>query len=215
MFKDHLIFSNNIYDAAKQILEASVLDPDKLYTSSFKPGMSREDVGRARERGQKRANVLGQMLAAQTYNAVNADEQDAFARIRADTQAPYGTGIQASSEHLRTALGAVKRLKADPKFAEHLTQTIAPEITDVAVGRAMDAGWEADAPLNAKERAALQKVSTQHAENLPASATPSDVTAAYGQRMFNTFPADKATIHSTEYSHAFPRDIVTKMLKKK
>jgi len=215
MFKDHLIFSNNIYDAAKQILEASVLDPDKLYTSSFKTGMSREDVGRARERGKNRADVLGQMLAAQTYDAVNADEKNAIARIAADTQAPNGTGVKASGEHLRTALGAVKRLKADPKFAEHLTKTIAPEITDVAVGRAMDAGWEDDAPLGSKERALLHKVSSQHSENLPASANPSDVTAAYGQRMFQTFPADKDTIHSTEYSHAFPRDIVTKMLKKK
>ena len=254
MFKDHLIFSNNIYDAAKQILEAQkasnkkttvdeayVLSPNQKFAAPIVPttaetGPNNSTASRM-EQGRKRADVLGQMVAASSYEGANDDEKAAMAKIIADTQSStperseygYGnflayppsakqTGTEASGKHLRTALGAVKRLSQDPKFAQHVTKTISDELPGTMVNRAHMADMYADQDyptFGAREANRLTAVSAKNAKDLSASSTPSSVTAEFGERMFNTFPGEKEEVGANEYSHYVPMHIVTKMLGKK
>jgi hypothetical protein len=217
MFKDHLIFSNNIYDAAKQVLEAYVVDPNQKYAAPIRPSSSETGPNDSTEsrlqQGQKRADVLGKMFAAHSYEGVNDHERDAIARIIADTQTSrphrsdyaYGNfqsyrpserqaGTEASGQHLRLALGAIKRLDQDPKLAEHLTKTIASELPDTMVDRAYMADMYADQDFpsfGTREARRLETVARKNATDLPIENSPSAVTSQFGQRMFNTFPGDE------------------------
>lgn len=227
----------------KQIEEAYVLDPNQKFAASMKPYGSEPGPVDSREsrlkQGRRRADILGQMLAAQSYDSVNDDERAAIARIVADTQssAPrretvaygnfrsYGpsakqSGTEASGQDLRVALGAVKRLGQDPKFAQHVTQTFAAKLPDTVMDRAHTAELYADRDFpsfGSREQKILANVSTQHAKNLTASSRPSAVTSEFGERMFDTFPADRDSneLGPDEYSSFVPMDIVSNMLKRK
>ena len=224
-----------------QLDEVFVLDPNQKFAAPIVPTTAETGPNNSRasrmEQGRKRADVLGQMVAAQSYEGANDHEKAAIAKIIADTQSStperseygYGnflayppsakqTGTEASGKHLRTALGAVKRLSQDPKFAQHVTNTISEKLPETMVNRAHmeDMYSDQDYPtFGSREAKRLTAISAKNAKDLSASSTPSSVTAEFGERMFNTFPGEKEQVGDKEYSHFVPMDMVTKMLGKK
>jgi hypothetical protein len=228
---------NNLQE---QLDEAYVLDANQKYAATIRPSSSETGPNDSKEsrlqQGQKRANILGKMLAAHSYEGVNDHERAAIARIVADTQTStparsdyaYGNfqsyrpserqaGTEASGEHLRLALGAIKRLDQDPKFAEHLTKTISSELPDTMVDRAYMADMYADQDFpsfGTREARRLEAVARKNATDLPVEKSPSAVTSQFGQRMFKTFPGDENELGNTEYSHYVPMQVVSKMLGK-
>ena len=219
----------------KQINEAYVLSPHQKHAGS-NTSYDADVLQTRRNQGQRRANILGQMMAAHTYHAVNDHEKAAIEKIIADTQssAPErsnwthagfnafppskGTaGTQASGQDLRVALGAIKRLSNDPKFAQHVTDTIAAELPDTMVDRGYmeDMMADKDYPqFGGREAGRLGNVSRSLAANLPASTSPSAATTEFGARMNAAYPGDAQDHGPNEYSHYVPMDVVTRMSKR-
>ena len=219
----------------RQLNEAYVLSPYQKLAGSqtnYDP-----DVRQIRmDQGRRRANILGQMMAAHTYDAVNDDERAAIAKIIADTHssgpqrsnwAHAGShafppsertaGKQSSGQDLRVALGAIKRLDKDTKFAQHVTDTIAAELPDTMVDRGYmeDMMADRDYPqFGARDARRLENVSRSLAANLPASTSPSAATTEFGARMNAAYPADEEFYGQNEYSHHVPMDVVTRMSKR-
>lgn len=219
----------------RQLNEAYVLSPHQKHAGSKTSYDA--DVRQTRmDQGRRRANILGQMMAAHTYDAVNADEKAAIEKIIADTHssAPERSdwahagfnafppskgraGTQASGQDLRVALGTIKRLGKDTKFAQHVTDTVAAELPDTMVDRGYmeDMMADEDYPqFGARDAKRLGNVSRSLAANLPASTSPSAATTEFGARMNAAYPADEATYGSNEYSHHVPMDVVTRMSKR-
>jgi len=219
----------------KQINEAYVLGPhQKLAGSqtSYDPNLRRM----RRDQGRNRANILGQMMAAHTYDGVNDHERDAIARIIADTQSSVPqrsnwahagfhafppsqgkAGTRASRQDLRVGLGAIKRLGKDKKFAQHVTDTISAELPDTMIDRGYMEYMMADRDypqFGARDARRLGNVSRSLAANLPPSTSPSAVTSEFGARMNAAYPADAETYGKEEYSHHVPMDVVARISKR-
>jgi hypothetical protein len=219
----------------RQLDEAYVLSPyQKLAGSktSYDAGVRQTRM----DQGRKRANILGQMMAAHTYDAVNDHERAAIANIIADTHSSVPqrsnwahagfhafapsegrAGTQASGQDLRVALGAIKRLGKDAKFAQHVTDTVAAELPGTMVDRGYmeDMMADKDYPqFGARDANRLGNVSRSLAANLPASTSPSAATTEFGARMNAIYPGDERDYGPNEYSHYVPMDVVTRMSKR-
>ena len=219
----------------RQLNEAYVLSPYQKLAGSetnYDPGVRQI----RRDQGRRRANILGQMMAAHTYDAVNDHERAAIENIIADTHSSVPqrsnwahagshafapskgrAGTQASGQDLRVALGAIKRLGKDTKFAQHVTDTIAAELPDTMVdhGYMEDMMSDKDYPgFGSREARHLRNVSRIFAENLPASTSPSAATTEFGARMNAAYPADEAIYGENEYNLYVPMDVVTRMSKR-
>jgi hypothetical protein len=212
--------------------ELFILDPNQKFASEIKnrtPAVSRL------QQGTQRADVLGKMMALASYDNVNADEKAAIQRIIADTQqsAPASTeyrygnfqahpplpqrkaGSAASIADVRTALRGLKNRQNDPKFSEHLTSTIANELTPTTVKRAYDVDSTEDYQMfGARQEKKLRAVSDKNAKAVPVVNSPTQVTTAYGNMMFDDFPADRKDLGDKEYTNYFPMDLVTRMVRK-
>ena len=219
----------------RQLDEAYVLSPHQKHAGS--KTSYNDDVRQTRmNQGQRRANILGQMMAAHTYDAVNDHERAAIANIIADTHSSVPersdwahagfnafppskgrAGTQASGQDLRVALGTIKRLGKDAKFAQHVTDTVAAELPDTMVDRGYmeDMMADNDYPLfGRREATRLRNVSKNLAANLPASTSPSAATTEFGARMNAAYPGDERDHSPNEYSHYVPMDVVTRMSKR-
>lgn len=138
MFKDHLIFSNNIYDAAKQILEANIRPP----SLQFDAGLHRDkEMGWQNRRADQQPvnsyvaryeagwNRMNDMLHYQAAHAIaEPHEQEAIEALLTDMANTTNStpGTAANMGHMRTAIGAVKRLKGTEAFAQSLSAVRAP-----------------------------------------------------------------------------------------
>jgi len=143
MFKDHLIFSNNIYDAAKQILEAQLIE------ANIRPPSLQLAAGRRSRDNNIDNNIfrfsagwdrMNDMLHYQAARAIaEPHEQEAIERVLTDmantTEETPGTA--ANMGHMRTAIGAVKRLRGTEAFAQSLSSVRAP-IEQESLNRAKD-----------------------------------------------------------------------------
>ena len=156
MFKDHLIFSNNIQDAAKQINEANIRPP----SLQFDAGLHRDkEVGWQNRRADQQPvnsyvarydageNRLNDMLHFQAAHAIaHPHEQEAIEAVLTDMANTTKTtpGTAANMGHMRTAIGAVKRLKGTEAFAKSLSSVRTPieketlHITDPNAGSYKD-----------------------------------------------------------------------------
>jgi hypothetical protein len=219
----------------RQLNETYVLSPyQKLAGSktSYDAGVRQIRM----DQGRRRANILGQMMAAHTYDAVNNDERAAIEKIIADTHSSVPqrsdwthagfhafspserrAGTQASGQDLRVALGAIKRLGNDTNFAKHVTGQVAAELPDTMVdsGYMEDMMADNDYPqFGSRDAIRLGNVSRRLAANLPASTSPSAATTEFGARMNAAYPADEKLYGQNEYSHYVPMDVVTRMSKR-
>jgi hypothetical protein len=218
-------------DVLEQLIEAYVLSPNEARAA---PAFDDGPID-YRKKGRDRADVLGQMLAAASYDGVNDHERDAFERIIADTQTstaerssrgysgllgfgpgPKQSGTQANAQHLRTALGAVRRLNQDPKFAEHLTKTMAPKFTGEVIDRAIDIDNLEDYQFfGTRERARVSRISDKHSKDLPPSTKVTDLTTEFGRRMNAQSPSDEKYFGPHEYPTQFPVSMVSKLLSRR
>jgi len=215
--------------------EAYVLPPSQI--ASERQGVVHPYRSRAqtRGRGQQRANVLGAMMSAHAYEGVNAHERDAIARIIADTQGsspervlptlnadkyeyqgtnvfpmgPRQSGTQATGEHLKIALGAMRRLQNDPQFAAHHTKMIAGQLPDAMVdSAAVDAMYDKNpiGGLNRDQQNYILKKAGRSATGLSPSTRVSDITQQFGAN----YGTDRDTSPNA-YSDYLPIDMVTRM----
>tara|TARA_R110000868_G_scaffold88506_1_gene246741 strand:- start:805 stop:1533 length:729 start_codon:yes stop_codon:yes gene_type:complete len=211
----------------KNLEEAYVLNPSQIASAPMSlSGNQFRSRDQIRGRGTQRANALGAMMSAHSYDGVNAHERDAIARIIADTQgsAPErGTweyqsfnayrpgaraaGSQATGEHLKIALGAMRRLQNDPRFAEHHTSTVAAQLPDAAIQSAADEDMYGKDPMGLSTRAQnyIEKKATRSATGLSPSTSVSDITQQFGAN----YGSGRDT-SPNEYSDYMPIDMVTK-----
>ena len=221
------------------ISEAYVLNPSQIASETIgtpHPFRKRENVI---GRGTQRADVLGRFMAAQSYDGVNEDERNAIARIMADTQqssperkrqtpgadimqyqgmnrftpGPRTAGTEATGEHLKIALGAIKRLESDPKFAEHHTNMMAGQLPDTVVRRSAEEDMMSDEPYYGRTIAgekALERRSQRNAQGLTPSTRVSDISKEFGTRM-NVKPYNSPDESPREYSDFLPIDMITRM----
>lgn len=207
--------------------EAYVLNPSQIASEPMSlSGHQFRTRDQIRGRGTQRANALGAMMSAHSYEGVNDHERDAIARIIADTQgsAPErGTweyqsfnayrpgaraaGSQATGEHLKIALAAMRRLQNDPKFAEHHTSTVAAQLPDAALQSAADADMYGKDPmgLTSKSQKYILSKAGRSATGLSPSTSVSDITQQFGAN----YGSDRDT-SPNEYSDYMPIDMVTK-----
>ena len=215
----------------KNLQEAYVLDPSQIASAPMSlSGNQFRSRDQIRGRGTQRANALGAMMSAHSYEGVNDHERDAIARIMADTQgsAPErGTweyqsfnayqpgarkaGTQATGEHLKIALGAMKRLENDPKFAEHHTSKMAAQLPDAAIQSAADEDTYGKDPMGLSTRAQnyIEKKAIRSATGLSPSTSVSNITKQFGAN----YGSDRDT-SPNEYSDYMPIDMVSKMGRK-
>lgn len=217
-----------------QINELYILDPNKKFASTSTMGMAVDTASMRRGQGARRADILGQMHALETYHGASDDEKAAIARIMADTQqstpgsneyrygnynayppSPRQSGTAATPADVRTALKGIKSRAADPGFAKHVTDIISSQLTQTAIDRAEIADSMEEYPtFGSKERARLTAASNKSAENLTPSAVPSEITKEFGERMFQYFPGDRRSMGDSEYGNYVPAHIVTKMVQR-
>jgi hypothetical protein len=215
----------------QNLQEAYVLDPSQIASAPMSlSGHQYRSRAQILGRGTRRADALGAMMSAGSYDGVNADERDAIARIIADTQgsAPErGTweyqsfnayrpgaraaGSQATGEHLKIALGAMRRLQNDPRFAEHHTSTVAAELPDAALQSAADADMYGKDPmgLTSKSQKYILSKAGRSATGLSPSTSVSDITQQFGANY-----GSGCDTSPNEYSDYMPIDMVSRMGRK-
>jgi hypothetical protein len=225
--------------AAQRLQEVFVLNPSQIASETIgtpHPFRNREHVI---GRGTQRAEVLGRFMAAHTYHAVSDDERDAIERIMIDTghssperkrqtpgadimqyqgmntfrPGPRTAGTEATGEHLKIALGAMKRLESDPKFAEHHTNMMAGKLSDTVVRRSAEEDMMSDEPYYGRTIAgekALERRSQRNAQGLTPSTKVSDISKEFGTRM-NVKPYNSPDESPREYSDFLPIDMVKTM----
>lgn len=227
---------NNVH---QRLQEVFVLNPSQISSETIgtpHPFRNRNEII---GRGAGRANVLARLMAAQSYEGVNAHERDAIERIMADTghsapersrqtpgadimqyqgmntfrPGPRTSGTEATGQHLRTALGAMRRLQNDPKFAEHHTNMIAGKLPDTVMRRSEEEAMMSDEPFYGRTQKGirdLDRISHKNAEGLTPSTSVSDISREYGARM-QAGPYKDPQQSEHEYSSFVPIDMVTKM----
>jgi hypothetical protein len=207
--------------------EVNVLNPSQIASEPMGGQNQFRSRDQTRGRGTQRANVLGAMMSAHAYEGVNEDERNAIARIIADTQEssptrgeyqyqgvmaypprPGTSGTQATGEHLKIALGAMKRLESDPKFAEHHTKMIAGQLPDAAIQSAADDDMYGKDPMGLSTRAQnyIEKKATRSAAGLTPSTKVSDITQEFGAN----YGSDRDTSPNA-YKDYMPIDMISKM----
>ena len=227
---------NNLH---QNLQEAYVLNPSQISSETIGTPHPFRQRKKIIERGQGRANVLGGFMAAQSYEGVNAHERDAIERIMADTghsapersrqtpgadimqyqgmntfrPGPRTAGTEATGQHLRTALGAMRRLQNDPKFAEHHTNMMAGKLPDTVMRRSEEEDMMSDEPFYGRTQAGIRDLdqrSHKNAQGLTPSTRVSDISKEFGLRM-NAKPYNDPNQSEHEYPSFVPIDMVTKM----
>jgi hypothetical protein len=214
----------------QNLQEAYVLDPSQIASEQMGSKNQFRSRDQTRGRGKQRADVLGAMHSAHSYPGIQAHERDAIAKIIADTQGsspergnweyqsfnaypprPGTAGTQATGEHLKIALGAMKRLENDPKFAEHHTNMISGQLPDAALQSAADEDTYGRDPmgLSSKSQKFILNKAGRSATNLTPSTSVSNITQQFGAN----YGSDRDT-SPNEYSDYMPIDMVSKMSRK-
>jgi hypothetical protein len=214
----------------QNLQEAYVLNPSQIASEPMGGQNQFRSRDQTRGRGTQRANALGAMMSAHSYHAVGEHERDAIARIIADTQGSSPTrgdwqyqgvqafppksgtsGTQATGQHLKIALGAMKRLESDPQFAEHHTKMIAGQLPDAAIQSAADDDMYGKDPMGLSTRAQnyIEKKATSSATGLTPSTKVSDITQEFGAN-YGMDPDDSPNA----YKDYMPIDMVSKMSRK-
>lgn len=224
----------------QNLQEAYVLDPSQISSERMGAQHPFRQRGHTIVRGANRANVLGALMSAHAYEGVNNHERAAIAAIIADTQqsapfrpstGPIGTdhieyqgmtpfqpgprtsGTQATGEHLRTALGAMRRLQNDPQFAQHHTNMIAGQLPTTAMQRRDAEAALSDEPWYGRTSdsdAKYDRRAQRNAVGLTPSTRVSDISREYGTRM-NAGPYNDPRESQYEYPAFGPIDTVTRM----
>jgi hypothetical protein len=223
----------------QNLQEAYVLNPSQISSETVGTPHPFRQRKKIIERGQGRANVLGSFMAAQSYEGVNAHERDAIERIMADTghsapersrqtpgadimqyqgmntfrPGPRTSGTEATGQHLRTALGAMRRLQNDPKFAEHHTNMMAGKLPDTVMRRSEEEDMMSDEPFYGRTQAGIRDLdqrSHKNAQGLTPSTRVSDISKEFGSRM-NAKPYNDPNQSEHEYSSFVPIDMVKRM----
>ena len=214
----------------QNLQEAYVLDPSQIASEPMSGQNQFRSRDQSRVRGTQRANVLGAMMSAHSYHAVGEHERDAIARIIADTQGssptrgdwqyqsfnaypptPGTSGTHATAEHLKVALGAMRRLESDPQFAEHHTNVMAGELPDAALQSAADSDMYGKDPmgLTSKSQKYILSKAGRSATGLSPSTSVSNITQQFGAN----YGSDRDT-SPNEYSDYMPIDMVSRMGRK-
>lgn len=227
---------NNLH---QNLQEVYVLNPSQISSETIGTPHPFRQRKKIIERGEGRADVLGRFMAAQSYEGVNAHERDAIERIMIDTghsapersrqtpgadimqyqgmntfrPGPRTSGTEATGQHLRTALGAMRRLQNDPKFAEHHTNMMAGKLPDTVMRRSEEEDMMSDEPFYGRTQAGIRDLdqrSHKNAQGLTPSTRVSDISKEFGSRM-NAKPYNDPNQSEHEYSSFVPIDMVTKM----
>ena len=226
-------------DLHQNLQEVFVLNPSQIASETHGTPHPFRDRGHIIGRGTRRAGVLGRLMAAQTYHAVSDDERNAIENIMADTghsaperkrqtpgadimqyqgmntfiPGPRRSGTHATGQHLKIALGAMKRLENDPKFAEHHTNIMASQLPDTVVRRSAEEDMMSDEPYYGRTIAgerALERRAQKNAQGLTPSTNVSDISKEFGARM-NVKPYNSPDESPREYSDFLPIDMVKTM----
>jgi hypothetical protein len=227
---------NNLH---QNLQEVFVLNPSQIASETIGTPHPFRGRGHIIGRGTRRANVLALMMNADSYEGVSDDERDAIQKIMADTghsaperkrqtpgadimqyqgmntfiPGPRRSGTEATGQHLKIALGAMKRLKNDPKFAEHHTNIMASQLPDTVVRRSAEEDMMSDEPYYGRTIAgekALERRSQRNAQGLTPSTNVSDISKEFGARM-NVKPYNSPDESPREYSDFLPIDMVKRM----
>ena len=224
----------------QNLQEAYVLNPSQISSERMGARHPFRQRGDTIARGANRANVLGAMMSARDYEGVNDHERAAIAAIIADTQqsapfrpstGPIGTdhieyqgmttfrpgprtsGTQATGEHLRTALGAMRRLQNDPQFAQHHTNMMAGQLPNTLMQRRDAEAALSDEPYYGRTSdsdAKYDRRAQRNAVGLTPSTSVSDISREYGARM-QAGPYRDPQQSQHEYPAFVPIDTVTRM----